>query len=120
MQTFDASNKIKNRIVLNPRQQVFMDKNTGYVALSEVNPENILSWTTGIYSFEDMPLEQITDRLEKKYGVTIIISDEKSRKEKYTGKFSAQQPIEEIIEIINFKGQFEYYFRNDTIVLQRK
>ena len=53
-----------------------MDKNTGYVALSEVNPENILSWTTGIYSFEDMPLEQITDRLEK-YGVTIIISDEK-------------------------------------------
>lgn len=120
LQTFDASNKIKNRIVLNPRQQVFMDKNTGYVALSEVNPENILSWTTGIYSFEDMPLEQITDRLEKKYGVTIIISDEKSRKEKYTGKFSAQQPIEEIIEIINFKGQFEYYFRNDTIVLQRK
>ncbi len=120
LKTFDESHKIKNRIVLNPNQQVLMDKNTDYVTLSEVNPDDILSWTTGSYSFENMPLEQITNRLEKMYDVVIIISDEKSRKEKYTGKFSSQQPIEEILRIINFKEQFEYYFRNDTIVLQRK
>jgi transmembrane sensor len=120
LKTFDESHKIKNRIVLNPNQQVLMDKNTDYVTLSEVNPDDILSWTTGSYSFENMPLEQITNRLEKMYDVVIIISDEKSRKEKYTGKFSSQQPIEEILRIINFKEQFEYYFQNDTIVLQRK
>ncbi len=120
LKTFDESHKIKNRIVLNPNQQVLMDKNTDYVTLSEVNPDDILSWTTGSYSFENMPLEQITNRLEKMYDVVIIISDEKSRKEKYTGKFSSQQPIEEILRIINFKEQFEYYFQNDTIFLQRK
>jgi hypothetical protein len=54
------------------------------------------------------------------FDVTIVIPDEKSRKEKYTGKFSSSQAIEEIVQIINFKGQFEYHFRNDTIVLQRK
>ena len=107
-------------MVLTQNQQVLLDKNTGYVTLREVNPDDILSWTTGTYSFEDVPLEQITGRLEKMYDVTVVIPDEKSRKEKYTGKFSSSQTIEEIIQIINFKGQFEYYFRNDTIVLQRK
>jgi transmembrane sensor len=120
LKTFDVSNNIKNRMVLTPKQQVLLDKNTDYVTLSEVDPNDIISWTTGMYSFEDVPLEQITGRLEKMYNVTIVIPDEKSRKEKYTGKFSSSQAIEEIIQIINFKGQFEYYFRNDTIVLQRK
>lgn len=120
LKTFDASHTVKNRMVLTPKQQVLLDKNTDYVTLSEVDPNDIISWTTGMYSFEDVPLEQITGRLEKMYNVTIVIPDEKSRKEKYTGKFSSSQAIEEIIQIINFKGQFEYYFRNDTIVLQRK
>lgn len=120
LKTFDVSHTVKNRMVLTPKQQVLLDKNTGYVTLREVNPDDILSWTTGTYSFEDVPLEQITGRLEKMYDVTVVIPDEKSRKEKYTGKFSSSQTIEEIIQIINFKGQFEYYFRNDTIVLQRK
>jgi len=120
LKTFDASHTVKNRMVLTPKQQVLLDKNTGYVTLREVNPDDILSWTTGTYSFEDVPLEQITGRLEKMYDVTVVIPDEKSRKEKYTGKFSSSQTIEEIIQIINFKGQFEYRFRNDTIILQRR
>ena len=72
MQTFDASNKIK--IGLN-RQQVFME-NTGYVALCEVNPKYIIVDNRNLF-LRRYALRTNNGPFGKKYGVTIIISDEK-------------------------------------------
>lgn len=120
LETFDAENNVKNRMEMSPCQQLSFDKENGQVMLSKVNTDNVTSWTTGIYSFEDMPLEQITQRLERIYNVTILISDKISRREKYTGKFSSKQGINEIIDIINFNEQFNCISHNDTITLQLK
>lgn len=120
LETFDAKNNMKSCVEMTPCQQLSFDKDNGQVMLSNVNTDNVTSWTTGVYSFEDMPLEQIVQRLENIYDVTILIPDKISRKEKYTGKFSSKQDINEIIDVINFNGQFNCISHNDTITLQRK
>lgn len=120
LETFDAKNNMKSCVEMTPCQQLSFDKDNGQVMLSNVNTENVTSWTTGVYSFEDMPLEQIVQRLENIYDVTILIPDKISRKEKYTGKFSSKQEINEIIDVINFNEQFNCISHNDTITLQRK
>ena len=97
-----------------------MDNHIYQTTLSEVNTLDVTSWMKGIYSFRDSPLEEITRRLEKIYGVTIIIPDKADREEEYTGKFFAHQTVEEIADVLNFKRQFRLQFRDDTIFLQRR
>lgn len=120
LEMFDSKNNLKNEIVMHPNQQVCFDKEFNKTTVSDINTLEAISWMKGIYSFKDMPLENITSRLEKIYGVTIIIPDETHRKEKYTGKFFSHQTMEEIVDILNFKGEFRSQFRNDTIFLQRR
>ena len=43
--------------------------------------------------------------------VTIIIENEKCRAEKYTGKFSLEQDIEEIMRLSTSTGNQLYYTR---------
>lgn len=110
----------ENEIVMRPNQQVYFDKKRNETMLSEIDPQDALSWINGTYSFRDTPLEMITGRLEKMYGFTFVIPDQTDRNEKYTGKFFAGQSMEEIAAILNFKGQFRTNISNDTICLQRR
>lgn len=118
--TYDNENNPKNKIMMHPSQQVYFDKQSHQTTLSEVNTLDATSWMKGIYSFRDAPLEEITRRLEKIYGVTFIIPDEADRKEEYTGKFFARQTVEEIADVLNFKKQFRLQFSDDTIFLQKR
>lgn len=120
LNTYDSENNLKNEIMMHPNQQVYFDKVFQQTTLSEVNSQDAILWTKGIYSFRDATLEEITRRFEKIYGVTIIIPDEENKKEKYTGKFFAHQTIKEVMDVLNFKDQFRLEFSNDTIFLVNK
>ncbi len=120
LETFNEKKKPRDRIVMNPEQQLRFDAHTGEITLQQIDTREATSWINGIYSFQDVPLQQITDRLGKMYGVTIIIENEKSRAEKYTGKFSSKQSIEEVMRIINFHGEFRTIFSNDSITITLK
>ncbi|WP_019538959.1 FecR family protein [Proteiniphilum acetatigenes] len=118
--TYDNEGNLKNEVMMYPNQQIYFDKQSYQTTLSEVNTLDATSWMKGIYSFRDAPLEEIARRLEKIYGVTIIIPDEVDRKEEYTGKFFAHQTKEEIANVLNFKRQFRLQFSDDTIFLQKR
>ena len=120
LQILGDNNESQDKIVLQPNQQLIFNKKSNESVLTTVNTDDVTSWTTGVYSFQNESLEHIVNRLEKLYGITIIIPNETIKQKKYTGKFSSQQNINEIIQIINFKEQFDSRFRNDTIVLSKK
>ncbi|RNC65500.1 FecR family protein [Proteiniphilum sp. X52] len=120
LRTYDDEGNLKNEIMMYPDQQIYFDKQSYQTTLSEVNTFDATSWMKGVYSFRDAPLEEIARRLEKIYGVTIIIPDEVDRKEQYTGKFFARQTKEEIANVLNFKRQFRLQLSDDTIFLQRR
>lgn len=120
LQTFDSESNLRNEVMMHPRQQVYFDKKVNETAVSVIDPTEATSWLKGVYSFKDTSLEEITRRLEKVYGVIIVIPDETYRNEKYTGKFFSYQTIAEIVDILNFKGEFRSKFSNDTIFLQKK
>lgn len=120
LETFDEEKNLRDRIVMSPEQQLRFDAYTGQITLNQTDTHEVISWTNGIYSFQDVPLQQITDRLSKMYGVTIIVTDKESRAEKYTGKFSSNQSIEEVMRIINFHGEFRTIFSNDSITIALK
>ena len=113
------SNRIKE-IEMQPHHQLIMNKETGETSLSVVDTKDATSWLNGVYLFRDTRLSDITRRLEKIYGITILIPDETYRNEKYNGTFFSDQSIEEIVRILNFKDEFITPIRNDTLILQTK
>lgn len=118
--TYANGKQVKNEIVMHPNQQIYFDKKKNEAFISEINPEESVTWQKGIYSFRDASLEDITRRLGQVMGITFIVSDETDRNEKYTGKFFFHQTPEEIADVLNFKGEFQIQFINDTLLLQPK
>ncbi len=116
----EAGNSGKEYI-LKPNQQAFFNKTTSEIALTNVKIDPTRTWVNKIYHFRDEPLLTITQRLEKFYGVKIIIADEALKNVRYTGTFPTNLEIDEVLKIINFDKQFTYKIRNRhnyTIVIR--
>jgi ferric-dicitrate binding protein FerR (iron transport regulator) len=118
--TYDNNHQAKNELMMHPNQQVFFDKLRNEASVSEIDPNDAVTWIKGVYSFRDASLEEITRRLEKVLGISFIITDDADRIEKYTGKFFSHQSPQEVAAVLNFKGQFRPEFRNDTLFLLKK
>ncbi|HBB00450.1 MAG TPA: hypothetical protein DCZ19_05170 [Porphyromonadaceae bacterium] len=118
--TYDNNHQAKNGMMMHPNQQVFFDKRSNEVSVSEIDPSDAVTWIKGVYSFRDASLDEITRRLEKVLGISFVITDDADRIEKYTGKFFSHQSSQEIAAVLNFKGQFRPEFRNDTLFLLKK
>ncbi|WP_286860980.1 FecR family protein [Proteiniphilum sp. UBA5510] len=118
--TYNSSHHLKKEIVMLPNQQLFFDKQRNDASIFRIDPSETVAWMNGVYSFRDAPLEEITRRLGKVFGIAFIVPDESAREEKYTGKFFSNQSPEEIVGVLNFKGQFRSEFRNDTLFLLKR
>ena len=118
--TYSRSHQLNEEIEMLPNQQLYFDKQRNDASLSRIDPSETVTWMSGVYSFRDAPLEEITRRLGKVTGIAFIVPDESARKEKYTGKFFSNQSPEEIAGVLNFKGQFRTELRNDTLFLLKR
>jgi ferric-dicitrate binding protein FerR (iron transport regulator) len=102
---------------LKPNQQVFLNRASSEVKLSNVQIDTARTWVNKIYHFHDEPLAGIMQRLERFYGVKIDFADNTLRDEKYTGTFPTSIEIEEILKIINYANQFTYTLKDETITI---
>ena len=118
--TYSRSHQLNEEIEMLPNQQLYFDKQRNDASLSRIDPSETVTWMSGVYSFRDAPLEEITRRLGKVTGIAFIVPDELARKEKYTGKFFSNQSPQEIAAVLNFKGQFRTESRNDTLFLLKR
>ena len=104
--------------LLKPNQQAFFNKTSSEIVLSNVKVDLTRMWVNKIYHFYDEPIFRIMQRLEKFYGVRIIITDETLKNEKYTGTFPMDKKIEEILQIINnYNRNITYTINNDIITI---
>lgn len=78
---------------------------------------NYDSWKTGIFTFDNSNLLEVSQLLEKHYGKTIQLDDPKKGEELVSGTF-INQPIEKIIEAIVLTCGVEAEYGEDTIRLK--
>lgn len=117
LELLDNSKSKLEEVVLNPNEQIYFDTQSFETLVYTTDVSDAMAWIDGVYSFREATLDQITRRIGKITGITFIISDENIRSEKYTGKFFYNQTQEEVIEVLNFKGQYNIEASNDTIFI---
>ena len=107
--------------VLKPNQQAFFDGTSAELTVTDVEVDLDRIWVNKVYRFRDEPLGRIMQRLEKFYGVRIVIADKDLQNEKYTGTFATDKGIESILEIIrSYDNRFTYVIKDDIITINAK
>lgn len=95
-----------------PNQQVTIDKVYNTSKLYTISEELSAVFKSKRYHFKEKSLLQIFNDIEILYGVTITLQNSTIDASKYTGTFSLDQNITEIMETINYKKQFRYIIKD--------
>jgi ferric-dicitrate binding protein FerR (iron transport regulator) len=107
-------------LVLKPGQKAYFDNSAEKVSVEEVDASLSNTWIKGEYKFKDEPLALIVKRLENYYDVQIYLDDKRLENIKYTGTFSLNQSIREVLCIINHENRFLYQQTGNEIHIKSK
>ncbi len=106
LESYNEQNELMGKMFLKPNQRAVSDNRSGSVSLEDVNISLAEAWTSGKYKFKDEPLYVIAKRLEKYYDVQIHIENERLRQTKFTGTFSFDQDIQDVLRIIDHEKRY--------------
>ncbi len=86
----------------------FLSMTDGTVKRNKLDSYDFLRWREGIYCFDDAPLREVFDKLEKYYNIDIIVENANLLDYKCTGKFKESDGIEHILRVIQKDQTFAY------------
>ena len=109
MESFDAQGRKMSSMKLKPNQQARSDNRTGSIFLSETDASISNAWVGGKYRFK-----------ENYYGVNIRLAHDSLRNIRYTGTFSLDQGIQEVLDIINSEKQFTFMKDGKDILISAR
>ncbi|QES88111.1 FecR family protein [Rhizosphaericola mali] len=113
--------KIFHKILVDNNEKVKLDMTNDSVIIEKFNLGQKKAiqdtlWLENTIAFDSEPLITIAKKLEKWYGVTLVIKNEKLNTVKFTGKFE-NQPISFVLETLKETGKLSYELHKDTINL---
>tara|TARA_R110002073_G_scaffold331683_1_gene516752 strand:- start:242 stop:1408 length:1167 start_codon:yes stop_codon:yes gene_type:complete len=110
----------ENRIQqLLPNQQSNFNLNSNSITIKKVDVYSEISWKDGIFSFEDVSLEEIMKVLSRWYDIEVVFGNENLKNEEFIGLLRKDQNIEKIISTIKGFGIIkEYEFKDKILILK--
>lgn len=120
LESFNSQGKGMSSLTLKPNQQARSDNRTGSIFLSEAEASISNAWVEGKYRFKDEVLSSIVRRLENYYGVNIRLAHDTLQNIRYTGTFSLDQNIQEVLEVINSEDQFSFTVDGKNILISAR
>lgn len=85
-------------VVLKPNQQAALAR--GEIGVSDVVPEDYITWIDGRFYFEKMPLEEILLQLARWYDLQVFWANEELKSYKFTGAVWRYYSIRESLDMI--------------------
>ena len=104
---------------LNPGEMAQYNIKTNDVAIKKVNAADFISWKEGYLIFDDVPMGDVIERLERKFDIEITVKHE----EVYKSIFNANlkdESLTEILEYIQYSCPIKYKTVNEVNESKRK
>lgn len=120
LEAFNERGESANHLLLKPNQRAYSDNRTGEVSLMNIDASLARAWTHGEYKFKDEPLVSIIRKLEHTYGVCIFLESDSLQQIRYTGTFSYNQDIMDVLHIINYEKQFVFKRAGKNIFISKR
>lgn len=118
IENFESLKKTEN-LILNPGQGIKYNKNSLKLQKVQFNAEEEYGWMKGLLIFNKAKLDEVVKRLERWYGVKIIVNGDLSREWSFTGRFN-NEPLEQVLRVLSLTRNFSYKKEQKLIVLTFK
>lgn len=112
----DLPNKLNKSIVLSPKEMATYSEKTNQTIVSAYDPMEVLGWSDGVLYFDDASMDEFISKLERWYGIDIIVRRKKPISKGIVGVFT-NQSLEEILMGTKDASEFEYEFLANGKVL---
>ncbi|MDR2776177.1 MAG: FecR domain-containing protein [Tannerella sp.] len=108
--------KTAQSYVLTPNRQLSYDSKSKNINIASVKAEDYSGWKDGYLIFENMPLSEILPAVERKFGVSIVRSDNAvDSGSRYSMKFVQHENLCEVMEILETACGFSSRIEGKTI-----
>jgi ferric-dicitrate binding protein FerR (iron transport regulator) len=108
-----ARNETGNAWRMKPGYRLRYDERTRRMQTSRVSTEEYISWTNGLYHFNDITFAEMIRRLEHYHKTQIIIRDSSIMNYRCTGKFRQHESITDIMDVVKSDMPFDYSYDKD-------
>ncbi len=105
---------------LHPGQQATCSRYEPYTDVQSVRTELYTSWRTGLVLFDKAYLADILAGIEKSYQVRIIYNANRPSKKQYNFVFRKNQPIETVLDMLQFIAPISYKINQDEVYINEK
>lgn len=120
----EGSVKVFNKIVntytmLDPGHQNVISKSNGNMQTTPVNTELYTSWKEEILRFNNSTFEEVVKKMERWYGVKIVLDKSLKNSENYTFTVKTES-LKELLQLLSITTPMSYKIDNDTVTIYPK
>lgn len=110
--------KESEEAVLKPYQQAVLGVDDTAFTVKTLTSLNEVLWKDGIFSFKDKPLKEMMQVLSRWYDMDVEFENKASENLEFSGVFTKDQSIEEIMSLIRRTNTIQYDINNKTLILK--
>lgn len=109
------------RMILSPNESAIYNKVENRLTLEEsADAPSEIVWRRGEFVFNRLPLQEIMRQLSNSFGTDIIIRDKALQDYRLTARFSVNEGLGRILELLSVAGDFSYSQDKNQIVITTK
>jgi transmembrane sensor len=109
-----VSDDLGSSFILNPKdilEYTHYDKNVQKTTCTNI--KSIIGWKDGIMSFSNETFSEVAHKIQRWYGVDIVIEGGFNVQGKYTGEYQ-NMSLEKVMDGISFASEFDYKILNEN------
>ena len=106
----------KEKVMLKPGEVMVLAKNKSLTKKTD-NVQKNIGWTNNLLIFENEPVGNIFNKMEKVYGITIKNENQKINNEHFTGNFKDEN-LKDALEIFKTFYGFSYEINGNTVTIK--
>lgn len=90
----------KEAVILKPGEQSLIFDANKHIVSQKVDPDFYISWTMGVFEFDNQKLDYILRKLSRWYDVSIVYDEKIIKELRFTGAIESEDDIEVILNRI--------------------
>ncbi len=104
-------------IELQPNEKLSYNKVNEELEKIPVNADDVCEWVNGKMKFTKVPFGILAKDLERRYNVKIVIESKSLREEAFTGSFTSEHTIYDVLREIDVEKQYRWDQNGNVFVI---
>ena len=102
---------------LTPGQQAYFDAKRNAFHVQRVNVEQVIAWRQGMFVFDELPLEQIMEKLARWYNIDVYFLNESAKRLIFKGNLPRCEKFQTILDMLMKTSNVKFKIENRVVIV---